>query len=134
MSKLRNCKYKSVIKAATKFQPWDYGFILDMERAALEKMRDYIRDKGIHMDNIRDSERINLTLSLLNISTGCNSDWLKVEKGTIYVNTKNKYRYFRKDKLSEKCFNFISKASLREEKAWYLYCKMREYWFRTFWD
>lgn len=97
-------------------------------------MRDYIRDKGIHIDNIRDSERINLTISLLDIYTCRNSDWLKVEKGIIYVNTKNKYRYFRKDKLSEQCFNGISKSTLREEKAWYLYCKMREYWFRTFWD
>ena len=132
--KLRKCKYKSVVKAATKFEPWDYKFILDMERAALEKMRDYIRDKSIHVDNIRDSERINLIIRLLDIFTARNSDWLKVKKGIIYVNTKNKYRYFRKDKLSEKCFDFISEISLREEKAWYLYCKMREYWFRTFWD
>lgn len=76
--KLKKCKYKSVVKAAVKFEPWDYGFILDMERAALEKMRDYIRDKGIHI--IRDSERINLTISLLDIYTCRNSDWLKVEK------------------------------------------------------
>ena len=132
--KLRKCKYKSVVKAATKFEPWDYEFILDMERAALEKMRDYIRDKGIHVNNIRDSERINLIIRLLDIFTARNSDWLKVKKGIIYVNTKNKYRYFRKDKLSEKYFDLISEISLREEKAWYLYCKMREYWFRTFWD
>lgn len=132
--KLRKCKYKSVVKAATKFEPWDYEFILDMERAALEKMRDYIRDKSIHVNNIRDSERINLIIRLLDIFTARNSDWLKVKKGIIYVNTKNKYRYFRKDKLSEKYFDLISEISLREEKAWYLYCKMREYWFRTFWD
>lgn len=132
--KLRKCKYKSVVKAAVKFEPWDYGFILDMERAALEKMRDYIRDKGVHVDNIRDSERINLTLRLLDISMDKYLDWEKIDQGIIYVNTKNKYRYFRKDKLSEKCFDNISKSTLREEKAWYLYCKMREYWFRTFWD
>lgn len=132
--KLRKCKYKSVIKAAVKFEPWDYGFILDMERAALEKMEDYIRTKGIHEDNIRDAERINLTLRLLDISMDKDFDWEKIDRGIIYVNTKNKYRYFRKDKLSEKCFENISKATLREEKAWYLYCKMREYWFRTFWD
>lgn len=132
--KLRKCKYKSVVKAATKFEPWDYEFILDMERAALEKMRDYIRDKSIHVNNIRDSERINLIIRLLDIFTARNSDWLKVKKGIIYVNTKNKYRYFRKDKLSEKYFDLISEISLREEKAWYLYCKMREYWLRTFWD
>lgn len=132
--KLRKCKYKSVVKAAVKFEPWDYGFILDIERAALEKMRDYIRNKGIHVDNIRDSERINLTLRLLDISMDKYFDWEKIDQGIIYVNTKNKYRYFRKDKLSEKCFENISKATLREEKAWYLYCKMREYWFRTFWD
>ena len=132
--KLRKCKYKSVVRTAVKFEPWDYGFILDIERAALKKMGDYIKNKGIHEDNIRDAERINLTLRLLDISMGKDFDWGKIDQGIIYVNTKNKYRYFRKDKLSEKCFNNISKATLREEKAWYLYCKMREYWFRTFWD
>lgn len=134
MSKLRKAKYKSVIKAANQFQPWDYGFILDMERAALEHMADYIKNKGIHVNADRDAERIKLTIKLLDIAINNTCEFELVDSGIIYVNTRNKHRYFRKDLISEQCYNLISNITIREEKAWYLYCKMREYWFRTFWD
>lgn len=53
--KLRKCKYKSVVKAAVKFEPWDYGFILDMERAALEKQqkRDQLIQEYCDNNNIK---------------------------------------------------------------------------------
>ena len=133
MSKLRNCKYKSVVKAATKFQPWDYGFLLNIELVALKQMRDFIKTKGCHLNAERDSERINTTIKLLEISLDRNYEWEKVNKGIIYVNTKNKRRFYPND-TPDYVLNNLSNWTVREEKAWYLYCKMREYWYRTWWD
>lgn len=135
MSKLRNNKYKNVIKAANAYRDWDYGYILDMEVAGLEYLRDLIRDKGIHVGNERTAERIDTAIKLLKMRP---TDFWDYNQNKInkYVNLKNAHRFTKMDINGYLERNLVTtvKMHLIEEKAWYIYCKMRETWMRTWWD
>lgn len=135
MSKLRNCKYKSVVKAATKFRPWDYGFILDIEKEALIRLKEGMKN---HVGSERDAERIQLAVNLLAIISEDNTqyDYIK-DKMLVHVNKKNFKRFFieKEYPISESFYNSeIFKCHLRQEKAWYLYHKLRYYHMQEWWD
>lgn len=135
MSKLRNCKYKNVVKAALAFRPWDYGYILDMEKESLKRLKEGMVS---HVGSERDKERIQLAINLLSIinEEDRKYDYIK-DKMLIYVNKTNFKRFFieKRYPISESFYNSeIFKYSLRQEKAWYLYHKLRLYYMRTWWD
>lgn len=137
--KLRKNKYKNVVKEANKFKPFDYGFLLELEETSLTYMRDYFNKSKIAVGNERNAELISLAIKLLRIATDKDSalefSWVtgknyKTTVITVYVNTRNASRFDH---------NFTDYGpfeldSLRIEKAWRLYHRIREQYMRTWWD
>ena len=132
--KLRNNKYKNIIRAANKFKPFDFGFLLEIEEQALIYMRDYFRTSKIAVGNERNAELISLAIKLLRIATeqdsSLNISSLNEYEYLKYVNIKNARRY-NQFFISWEPFEL---ESLREEKAWRLYHRIRNQYMREWWD
>ena len=123
-----------LIKRTKKFKPFDYQYLLDIEMEALKQMSEYQRTKGICVNSERYAEQIKTAINVLKIALNgniqCSSDY-KQWWMPVYVNTKNYKRFFIKDMETN---DPLIVCSIREEKAWHLYCKIREYFMRTWWD
>lgn len=133
--KLRKCKYKNVVKAAVNFRSWDYGYLLDIEQEALKVLK-----KGMinHVGSERDAERIQLAVNLLSIINEDDRQYDSIrDKMLVYVNKRNFKRFIieKRYPISESFYNSeIFKYSLRQQKAWYLYHKLRFYFMREWWS
>lgn len=132
--KLRNNKYKNIIRAANKFKPFDFGFLLEIEEQALIYMRDYFRTSKIAVGNERNAELISLAIKLLRIATeqdsSLNISGLNEYEYLKYVNIKNAKRYNQ----FFTSWGPFELESLREEKAWRLYHRIRNQYMREWWD
>lgn len=136
--KLRKNKNKKLIKSAMKFQPWDFGFNLEIEREMLNRMYEfYSSDKPVAVESERVAREVKLAIKLLGIimeedsavswgGLGNPNKWTLVK----YVNIKNASRFGTFPELEEP----IMRAYLRQTKAWYLYNKLRLYRMHTWWD
>lgn len=134
MTKIRKSENKKLLKLANKFKPWDYEFMLDLERESLIKMRDYHASHNVIVDNgnTKIANEINLAIKLLDIGTGKNCSYdVYTEKSKIYVNHRNCKRFLRK---KYKNFSPVLLDMIRVEKAWYLYNKMRTELMKRWWD
>ncbi len=133
--KLRKCKYKNVVKAALAFKPWDYGYVLDIEKESFKRLK---QGMVSHIGSERDAERIQLAINLLSIIKEEDSKYDHIrDKMLIHVNKKNFKRFFieKEYPISESFYNSeIFKYNLRQEKAWCLYNKLRLYHMREWWD
>lgn len=134
-SKMKKDRNKlRLIKRVKQFYPFDYGYLLNIEIEALKQMAEYQESKGICVNSKRYAEQMRTAIKVLEIALDgniqCSNDfkqwWMPV-----YVNTKNYKRFFSKDLKIE---DPLVICSIREEKAWHLYCKIREYFMRTWWD
>lgn len=144
-------RWFSYYKVISRIYDFDYSSILEVERKQIIRVRDSIYKYRNHMYWERDVERMNLALKLLDIirEDGCaeligdpfgnvradrgNSKWVL----NIYVNTRNARRFVPKwdlDMIDDSGIGPIIKDSLRVEKAWQLYHKLRVYYLRTWWD
>lgn len=133
--KLRKNPNKKLIQAVNKFYPWDYGYLLDIEKAALKEMLKYFDSEHCMVDRSQIVPYIKLAIKMLDIvdmtDDPCNrtpdGEWILPS----YINTKNWTRFFKKDSFVEKnwCYN-----ELRKEKAWHLYHLIRLRYMRYFWD
>ena len=123
-----------LIKRTKKFKPFDYQYLLDIEMEALKQMSEYQRTKGICVNSERYAEQIKTAINVLKIALDgniqCSHDY-KQWWMPVYVNTKNYRRFFP---INLEIHDPLVVCSIREEKAWYLYCKIREYFMRTWWD
>lgn len=136
--KLRKSKNKKLVKLATQFQPWDYGFNLEIEREMFKKQYEFFSsDKPIAVGSERVAREVKLAIKLLRIIMEEDSavSWGGLKnpnKWTLvkYVNIKNASRFGVNEHLDKPVFLDL----LRQEKAWYLYNKLRFYRLRTFWD
>lgn len=132
--KLRNNKYKNIIRAANKFKPFDFGFLLEIEEQALIYMQDYFRTSKIAVGNERNAELISLAIRLLRIATeqdsSLNISGLNEYECLKYVNIKNAKRYNQ----FFTSWGPFELESLREEKAWRLYHRIRNQYMREWWD
>lgn len=127
-------KYRKIHRAVNRFRPYDYGFILEIEKKCLEELRDYLGKEGIAVGNDRDAERINTAIKCLGIFDYPDFD-LKGNKiiPRHYINIGNYDRFIpvvNEDIIQTGAF----KVSLREQKAWHLYCMIREYFMQQWWD
>lgn len=142
--KLRKNKNKRLIKSAMQFQPWDYGFLLDIEKQALIKMRDYFETSDIAVGDDLVYRDLKLAIKLLEIATDevsalqyKNQDWSNLRNYvrstesylTVYVNPKNYQRFIEVKPESDFLLNV-----LRVKKAWYLYNKLRYYRMEEWWN
>ena len=123
-----------LIKRTKKFRPFDYQYLLDIEIEALKQMAEYQESKGICVNSKRYAEQMRTAVKVLKIALDGNIQHDKEYKQwwmSVYVNTKNYRRFFT---INLKIDDPLVVCSIREEKAWHLYCKIRKYFMRTWWD
>lgn len=128
---------------------WDYACMLEMERAKLEYMAKYFTESRIAEHDWAVARDAKICIRLIDIILDEDNsyvlkhdeskpvmewDLVEIKK----VNLKNVRRF-----LSEEEINSLSKSprlkvylkdNLRMEKAWNLYCKIREYNMRSWWN
>lgn len=133
---MRKSKNKKLIKLASKFQPWDYGFNLEIEQEMFRSMAEYFSsDKPMINDSDKVARYAKLAVNLLEIITEQDSaieltetcSWVLVK----YVNIRNAKRFINEDLISDLP---IIKEEIRIQKAWYLYNKLRFQNMRKMWD
>lgn len=134
-SKMKKDKNKlRLIKRVKQFYPFDYQYLLNIEMEALKQMSEYQRTKGICVNSERYAEQMKTAINVLKIALDgniqCSHDY-KQWWMPVYVNTKNYRRFFP---INLEIHDPLIVCSIREEKAWHLYCKIREYFMRTWWD
>ena len=133
--KLRKNKNKKLIKEAMKFYPFDYSFVLSLEKQALIRMYEYFKVSRIAEGNEVVEKDLKLALKLLDIVLEIDSVYDSRAKGFIYrhINIKNWKRFCPKA-VNINWDSLIFKDYLRREKAWYLYNKLRFERMRTWYD
>ncbi len=135
--KLRKSKNKKLIKKASKFFPFDYAYVLYLEKEALTRMYEYFKVSRIAVGNEIVERDINLALKLLDIileidtarTYGEDTVWSM----TKYVNIRNLHRFCDKSDNLDYTIPCL-RDSLRIEKAWYLYHRLRYNRMKTWWD
>ena len=133
--KLRKNKNKRLIKEAMKFYPFDYSFVLSLEKQALIRMYEYFKVSRIAEGNEVVEKDLKLALKLLDIVLEIDSVYDSRAKGFIcrHINIKNWKRFCPKA-VHINWDSLIFKDYLRREKAWYLYNKLRFERMRTWYD
>ena len=128
---------------------WDYAYMLEMERVKLEYMAKCFTESRIAEHDWAVARDAKICIRLIDIILDEDNsyvlkhdeskplmewDLVEIKK----VNLKNVRRF-----LSEEEINSLSKTprlkvylkdNLRMEKAWNLYCKIREYNMRSWWN
>lgn len=122
---------KSIKKAFEQYRWWDFGYMLEFEKAIWKDWLDkYSKKELTHaLDEYSDKRAAiaKLALKLLEIYEYT----IDVLKSKIYVNTKNAKRFISSFNKQD---NIYYVAELRCEKAWHLYNLLREYKLQEMWD
>ena len=152
--KKRKNKNKQLLRLAEKFHPWDFGYMLEIEKQMLKQMQEYHSFSNITIDNPEIARQLKWAIKLLNIADETDSAWkssgplFKDNNGvvgrnpkykcwlTTYINTKNWRRFIN---FSEKSYksdwdNIHLQDHLRRMKAWYLYNRLRYLHGFWWWD
>ena len=149
----RSCKYFKIMWSN---HPYDYAYLLELEREKLKDMYEYFSNADITANEQVHARDCKLAISLLDIILGDDSSYdvyfpkgAKIDEGKYvirkYVNDFNISRFMNRDickryriestkKNKNNNFPIIIRDELRVEKAWNLYCKLREYRLRTWLD
>ena len=134
--KRRKSENKKLLKRASEFRPFDYGFLLSIEKQALIQMANYFETSEIAYGNDAVFKDLKLALKLLDIVIEEDSAWHSnggpgwVDR---YINTNNWKRFLPSvDNLELN--KPIIQDHLRREKAWYIYNKLKYYRMRAWWD
>lgn len=128
---------------------WDYAYMLEMERVKLEYMAKYFTESRIAEHDWAVARDAKICIRLIDIIIGNDSsyvmkdnekkpfmewDLVEIKK----VNLKNAERFLSKERMDRYRDNprmkVYLKDDLRIEKAWNLYCKIREYNMRSWWN
>lgn len=128
---------------------WDYAYMLEMERAKLEYMAKYFTESRIAEHDWAVARDAKICIRLIDIILGNDSsyvmkdnekkpfmewDLVEIKK----VNLKNAKRFLSKERIDRyrdhPRMKVYLKEDLRIEKAWKLYCKIREYNMRSWWN
>lgn len=117
------------------FRPFDYGFMLDNERAMLADMyRFFISDDPIVSDKLEIAKQLKLAVDLLNIIQEYDNVIYRSDDGkvtlNVYVNRRNLARFYPEGLGEGPLLNNV----LRQKKAWFLYNKLRYLYMRGWWD
>lgn len=137
------------IELARRDFDWDYAYMLEMERAKLEDMAKYFTESRIAEHDWAVARDAKICIRLIDIIIGNDSsyvmkdnekkpfmewDLVEIKK----VNLKNAERFLSKERMDRYRDNprmkVYLKDDLRIEKAWNLYCKIREYNMRSWWN
>ena len=137
-------------------KPWDFGYLLDLEKAKIKEICTYIKRHKSHADYERSVREMEICIRLIDIIQEDDvhyKSWLNANYGlkpeerwtskgitpfSIYVNTRNILRFMPQiDKDFKSKHPIILeniKISLRQQKALYLYNKIRAYCMQKWWD
>lgn len=125
-------RIKDVIRAAFRFKPWDWSYLLRLEQACLKSMAMYLRDCAIHENSehrVRNMElAVRLASVILEDDTALHHE-NKTFTLTKRVNARNWKRFLTAEPKSPLFMN-----ELRIQKALYLYNKLRWYKLTDWWD
>ena len=149
----RSCKY---FKLMWSNRPWDYSYLLRLEREKLRDMYEYFSNANIIEDEWIRARDCKLAIALLDIILEDDSSFdiylpigMKPSKSKYvilkYVNDYNidrflnreickRYRIESSKRNKNNDIAIITRDELRIAKAWNLYCKLREYRLMTWWD
>ncbi len=144
-NKYKKPKNARLVQLAKNFEPFDYGFCLDIEQEMFRLMyKFFTSDKSVTSDANQIARDLKLAIKLIDIIQSrdssvalenpeeelsfnpANYKWKSIK----YVNTKNAKRFSELDNFD----NPVMKADLREEKAWHLYNLLRFRNCRIWWD
>lgn len=135
--KLKNSKNKELLRLVTKFEPWDFGFTLNIERAMYKKQYEFFNSEEVHCyDNKLIARDLKWVIGLLNIILHEDDAAKLVDNNkwelTKYVNPKNAYRFLPKEfSMSDRV---LALDCLRFSKAWCLFHKLKFYKQLGWWD
>lgn len=152
--KRRKNKNKQLLRLAGEYQPWDFGYMLRIEKQMLKQMQEYHKQAHIIEDSPIIVRQIKWALKLLNIADGtesawhCSSDGLYIKNNgivgrnpnykswiTANVNIRNWKRFWKiPNNQKPDLTNPLTQDYLRQLKAWYIYNKLRMYYLQTWWD
>ena len=146
----RSCKYFKIMWSN---HSYDYGYLLELEREKLKDMYEYFNNANIIENEWIRARDCKLAIALLNIILEDDSSYdvyfakgAKIGEGKYvirkYVNDSNIDRFLHRDickryriesskKNKDNKIPIIVRDELRIEKAWNLYCKLREYSLRS---
>ena len=125
---------------------WDYCYMLILEKAKLEDMARYYATCNIAETDWAVARDAKICIKLIDIISGEDSSYdVKYNQKdfdviiTKYVNIKNIKRfdvpnYFSSAYKTNVDLRYLIKDDLRIKKAWNLYCKIREYNMRDWWN
>lgn len=136
-------KNKKLLKLAEKFQPWDYSYLISIEKQALKQMLEYHRKADIIEEHSRIANKIELAIKLLDIADETTmaykssgnvfgegfKDWVNV-----YINARNWRRFIYSPQWS--MFDWTKPCLLhylRVQKAWHLYNLLRSNYMQDWW-
>lgn len=135
---------------------WDASYLLEIEQQKLKTMCKWFKDEdyGSTVDGKRIYNQMMFAISLLDIILE-KDNWWEIDNsefeacsGSItdklgklkyklhkYVNINN-YKlyipYVSQKSMTER--TDLWRIELRQEKAWYLYCKLRQHYLKRWWD
>lgn len=126
------CSHRKVVEEAVIGMPYDFGFLLRLEREKIREIRDYFISSNI-VDHTNDIKWMNICIKLLDILIENSTD---VDPKTL--NYKNIKRFI-KPKMDvdwEDVLNYYDTFpdDYRYAKAWYLYFEIRKNYTGNWWD
>ena len=145
---------RDIIKAVVDGHPWDYSYLLDLERAHLKYMRKYFKTSQISYSAQDSYEKINWAINILDlliddhdldeiINTGekyeCGLPKIIV-KCKKYVNFRNVDRFIEPRSYDPGYVDAMKKlykdcpSELYREKLWNLYWLIRKRYTKNWWD
>ena len=151
-------RWFSYYKVLRRIYDFDYSSIIEVERYQITRVRNSITKYQNHVNWERDVYWMNMALKLLDIiedeggaeligkgfsTEPCSNGFYRVVDDPdskwrlpVYVNTDNSKRFtpIEKEMYEDPKIGSLMKSHLREEKAWYLYHKLRTYKMRSWWD
>lgn len=134
---MRKNKNKKLIKEASRFKPFDFDYLLAIEKQALVLMYEYFENSNIAECDERTAKDLKLALKLLDIVRERDSAYhlgsTYKDEGWIdrHINIKNWKRFVKQEVDWDRP---IFKDHLRTEKAWYLYNKLKYERLRGWWN
>ena len=135
------------IKLAYNDWDWDYYYMLILEKAKFEDVANYFTKSNIAEEDWAVARDAKICIKLIDIISGKDSSYdIKYNQKdfdviiTKYVNIKNIKRFDESSNYLSNTYKtnadlrYLIKDDLRIKKAWNLYCKIREYNMRDWWN
>lgn len=133
------------IKLAYNDFDWDYYYMLILEKAKFEDVANYFTKSNIAEEDWAVARDAKICIKLIDIIIGKDSSYnIKYNQKnfdviiTKYVNIKNIKRFDESNYFfnayKTNAIRYLIKDDLRIKKAWNLYCKIREYNMRDWWN